>query len=439
MEERKQDAERIRTSQNQEQDAESRRTTEGLKYLALIAGLVIIPTIVALPLIDRLIALYAEKSDRVQIPPNIKAMGSDDLMALLSSRNVTAVAYAVQELGNRRTESAVLQLIDRLDNNDSLQVPGMEASTSVAHLAIIALASITRHRIELHPGNIALLSPLMESANGGTSAERAGAIAVLGRVREPLAVPLLSKLVEHGDDRVRDAAARALETLRLPPRNNLVAEVLHRDEAVYLAGLCIVILVSLGTTAIWVRRRIPAKSVLLFCMPVVLVVWITLLAGIEFSVSIAVDKTIDRAVQTGNFLSLKAMLYDEFDPYPGDSYVARYLVEKGNDRVVYCLTQLPSSGPDDDKNYKEFLAKRIDWILSRIVSLKIADGSLEELLESEKPSVRATIVDALGKLGVKDEAISEVLKRLTLDPHEAVRATARKALGAVKQHPARQR
>ncbi len=435
--EKNRDAGKIRAAHARNQVNESRSQSKTQKYLLVSVGLIIIVAIVLLPLTDRLLDLYG--GTRVpgtgKIPAEIRVLGSGDLVALLTSRNMSAAAYAVQELGYRHEVSALPQLLKLLNNNDPLNIPGAERSTSLAKLSEDALRSITRHQIELHPGNISILRPLLETAGGGTLPERMGAIAVLGTIREPFAVPLLSKIADDGDEQLRETATQALAKLKIPQKDDLVSTVLHRTETRYLAGLCIIIAVALGTTTTWLYRRTPAKSVLLLCIPVILVVWITLLAGIDFSASIAVDKTIDDAVQEKNLMSLKAMLYDEFFPYPGDSYVAQYLVKKGTDEVVYCLTQLPSTGPDDDLNYKNFLAKRIEWILSRIISISIYNRTLDELLESTSPSVRTALATTLGKLGAKNEAILGALQHLSSDPEESVQKIASEALTLVKKYP----
>ncbi|MFH1115716.1 MAG: hypothetical protein V1792_17540, partial [Pseudomonadota bacterium] len=398
-------------------------------------GLVVILAIVGLPLIERLLTLYWKTPQDADIPHDIKAMVSDDLLELLSSRNAPAVAYAVRELGKRREVKAIPKLIRVLNNRDPVVISGSGESTSPARLAATALSAVTRRQIEIHPGNVAILRPLFESAHSGTAAERAGALAVLTRLREPFAAQMTAKPEDPGAVQLRDPAASAVRELQRPHKDDVVWVVLRRTETVYLAGLCAIILVGLGTMTAWIFRRTPAKFILLLCIPVVLMVWITILAGIDFSMGIAVDGAIDKAVRNGDFLALKTMLYDEYVPYPGDSPVARYLVRKGNDTVVYCLTGLPGVGPDDDKNYRKFLSDRTDWILSRIVSIKLRDGTFQELTDGNLPGVGAALAVTLGKLGIRNKSILEALERLSLDSDEEVRGKAAKALTLVNKYP----
>lgn len=419
-----------------EPDKESRARLAAVKYLFVVAGIFVISAIVALPLIYHLLAQYGGPRGDGLVPADIKAMGSKDLVALLSSRNALAVAYAVEELGNRDVAPAVSQLIKKLNYGEWIQIPGVERSTSLARLSEDAIGSITRRQIDTYPGNIALLRPLFVSARKGTLAERVGALTILGRLREPLAVPLISETADHGDGPLRDAAAKALAQSRLPTKDETVSEVLDRTATWYLAGLCIIIAAAVGITAARIWRRTPITSVLLLCIPLVLMIWITALTANVFSISIVVDGAIDEAVREEDLMSLKAMLYDEIVTYPGDSYVAQYLVDKGSDRVVYCLVQLPSVGPDDAPQSKKFLRKRADWILSRIVAQRLSNGTLDGLIDSNVPAVRTALVGALGKLGVRNDAVLQLLERLCLDSEDAIRVSASKALALVKKYPA---
>ncbi len=435
MGEKDHDVGEIRAARPQPLNKESRKPLKALRFLAVTVGLFIILAIVLLPLIDQFVASYSETLHAGKVPVDIRAMVSEDLVELLSSRNVQAVAFAVQELGKRHAVRASPQLIEMLNRHDPVDIPGAVATTSIARLAATALTSITRRQVELHPGNIAILRQLFQSADSGTVFERTGARAVLKRIHEPLAAYLNSKPAAHGAGQPRDSTTHAVVKLQEPHKDDVLSVVLRRSETGYLAVLCAIIAVALGTTITWICGRTPAQSVLLLCMPLILIVWITLMAGIDFSMGIAVDDALDKAVQEGNFLSLKTMLYDEYVPYPGDSYVARYLVGKGSNQVVYCLTQLPAAGPDDDKNYRKFLTQRIEWILSRIVAIKLCKGTLDELSAGDLPDVKAALAVTLGRLGAKNEAILKTLERLSLDSDEEVRGKASKALARVKKYP----
>jgi HEAT repeat protein len=424
-----------RITHTRKQDKESRARPKTAESISIYVGLLLILAIVILPVIYLLPSRTSGESGSGNVPEHIRSMEVQDLESLLTSRNTLAVAYAVQETGNRHLTSATTQLIKQLNNNGRLRFPGAEKSTSITQLSEIALGSIVSNQIERNPGDIAILRPLFEAARIGTLSERVGAIGVLGRIREPLAIPLISEIADRGDGRLQESATQAVAEFRQPQKNDWVAAVLCRSETTYLAGLCIIIAVALGTTFNRIRLRAPAKSVLLLCIPAILVVWITLLAGIDFSMSVAVDDTIDEAVREEKLMSLKAMLYDDPVPYPGDSYVARHLVKDGSDRVVSCMAQLPSAGPDDDGTYGEFLAKRIDWILSRVVSTRLGNRTLDELLDSNLTGVRAALAISLGKLGVKNGVVLGALERLSLDPDEGVRKNATKALTLAKKKP----
>ncbi|MFH1117213.1 MAG: hypothetical protein V1792_25115, partial [Pseudomonadota bacterium] len=63
-----------------EGDSDSKRRSRALRFLAVTVGLVVILAIVGLPLIERLLTLYWKTPQDADIPHDIKAMVSDDLL-----------------------------------------------------------------------------------------------------------------------------------------------------------------------------------------------------------------------------------------------------------------------------------------------------------------------------------------------------------------------
>lgn len=390
----------------------------------------------ALPIMHWICGFFRGDATIGDVPENIRVMSPEGLKSLLGSANSQAVAYAVQTIGNRNDVTALPQLIKLLNRTEPLQLPHQERHTSQARLARAALVNMIRTGVIRDPGNVGLLRPYFDVARHGTPAEQQALIAILGEVREPLGIPLLSEISSAGQPHLQIAARAALAETIDPERSNLVGALRQRIEPVmYLFGLAVLVGFSVWMVLAWLIRGVDMRLMLLLCVSVALMGWFAGLVITDFSRSVAVDQAIEKAVRSHNIMALKTMIYHDNAPYPGDSYVAWHLVRKGDADTVYCLARLPSVGPDDNELYKKLLRERIDWILSRIVASKLGTSSFTKLARSNVREVRAAVAATLGRLRVRNEKLIGALERLSNDEDEEVKKKASEALARVKAYP----
>lgn len=364
-----------------------------------------------------------------------RKLRSNDLRIMLSSSNSVARAYAIQEIAKRGDLSAETDLIRLLKDSSPVQLSKGLQQTRVAEVAKTALVHIIRLRIWQAPDNIGLLVPYAKAAITGGLRERQAIIEILSQLKEPMARQLFAKMTADPNPLIRQAATDALANMELEKPRFLASVIGRKMDLTLTASLVIMMGCALwaGVTSKSGRTRL--RISLLAVIPVVLLGWIISLIVLDFSMGIADERAIDSAIRHRETVALKAMNYQHITHYPGDSYVAQFLVKKGTEDTVQCLAHLLDAAPDDNPGYARILRDRSRWVLSRIIGTRLGTPELKELAESGHPEVRATVAEYLGRLKVRNHAIIDTLTRLTNDKDEEVRKKAIEALAKAARSP----
>jgi hypothetical protein len=264
---------------------------------------------------------------------------------------------------------------------------------------------------------------------------RIAIIKILGELKEPMARELLLSMTSDLNPRIRNAATEALASFELQKPEVFAYAVRWKWEVIVAAFLVLMMVFALWTSVKLLFDRINLRIGLLSAIPVMLLGWITCLAVLDLSAGFAHQGAIDAAIRNRDMVALKTMNYHHMTFYPGDSYVAQYLVRTGIGDAVHCLLLLPTAVPDDGRAYMKILSHQSRWAIARIIGTRLGTRELDEMTASGIPEVRAAIAEYLGRLKVKNQEIIETLTHLTNDGDEVVRTKAVEALAKAQGSP----
>jgi hypothetical protein len=369
------------------------------------------------------------------VPPHLKNLSLNDFRQMLAYTD-EATAAAVTAMGVRQEYGAVPDLIRLLNDTRPLRWGRNKEPTSMADVSEAALTQIIKGRIASEPENIGLLQPFFTAAIDGSPTQRKAVTEILGKIREPLAIPLLSDFSRTKDPQLVEASTKALNQINSPEMNNRGYSSLRRSQRAYVLGSLILICLLFA----WVVDRLisgEAKPlIMLSAIPIVIIGGMSWILASDFREGTVTNQRIDMAIAHRNLEALRTMNYHDYTVYPGDSYVALSLVSLGNGNVIRDLTLLPAVQGVDDASLTEVVDKRVRWILARIVASSLGAPGMNELLTSNDPRVKTTVAKVLGKLMVKNQSIIEALTLLSKDQDEQVRKIATQALPQVQRYPA---
>jgi len=129
------------------------------------------------------------------------------------------------------------------------------------------------------------------------------------------------------------------------------------------------------------------------------------------------------------------MNYHDYTSYPGDSFVVSHLLRSCNEDVIRCLIALPSVQATDDETAGKNTDARARWVMARFTASNLGAPRLEALVNSPDSQVRGSLASVLGKLGVRNERINDLLTRLIKDENPSVRKAAEQSLARVQSDP----
>jgi len=278
---------------------------------------------------------------------------------------------------------------------------------------------------------------LFEAASRGSLQERKHCIDIIGAINDPLGLPLLSRIAESDKDLDVRAAAQAALARIASPRAEADFYLLTRRTQLH------VIIVLFGTAVVllgFMLKRLfragEARFGVLALVPIVLCGGMGSLTTIDHFRG-QIDKgSVSRAVARHDGMALRTMLYQDYTEYPGDSGIARLLVQIGNEDVIRTLLLVPGIEPDDFDHLKQLVEKRTQWVLARIVASQFDSPKLLALARSDDPGVKLALAKTLDALSVTNNRAVEILAALTDDTDAEISKKAREALERSKNYAA---
>jgi len=369
-------------------------------------------------------------------PAYAAQLNLQDLKSLLVSGSPALQITAFQALADRADYEVVPHLVKLLSSTSTLVPDGAKEPIPLAQLSKDCLRRIVSTRIARDPINVGLLKPFFSSATDGTFMERQAVIEILGDIREPLAIPLLTGIVDtESDPALREAARDALAKINSDKVHAEGYGEIQANQVQIMLVMAAMVILLLGSMVAGLRRGTDRRLALLLLVPVLVCGSLAWVAGAECWRGIIQTRTIDDAVRRGDVVALRSMNYEEYTVYPWDSYVSRRLVKLGNEQVVRAVTKVATLEPDDFDHLKDTLNVRSRWILSRIVGTQLGTPEFERLLKNADPHVRLTLATILGKLMIRNTHITRALEVLQRDQDETVRSSAEEAMRQLRQYP----
>jgi hypothetical protein len=367
-------------------------------------------------------------------PAHIKALGLSEFKQMLSYSDAAA-ASAVKAMGDKEEYRAVPELIRLLNDTRPFRWGGQKEPTSIADLSKRALTQILRGRISLEPENIGLLIPYFAGITGGGPLQRVAIVEILGEIKEPLAIPLLSDLSGNSDKPLREATNKALTEINSFNVDNRLYSSLRWSQFSYVLGSWLMI----GLLSCWafsrLRRGENKSLILLSIVPIVLVGGMSWIIAEDFRDGNVDERAIRAAIEQGNITALRTMNYHDYTTYPGDSSVVRRLVSLGSDNVIHSIALLPTVQTVDDTTFTEIADRRARWIMARIIAFRLGTPAMDELIRHKDVQIRIAVARVLGRFMVRNVSIIHALTRLSEDEDETVRTIAAEALPRVKAYP----
>jgi hypothetical protein len=369
------------------------------------------------------------------VPPYMKNLSLNDFKKTLSYTD-DAAAAAIKAMGVRQEYGAVPELIRLLNDTRPFRWGRHKEPTSIADVSEAALTEIIKGRITSEPENIGLLQPYFNAAIEGSVPQRKAVIEILGKIREPLAVRLLSDLSRTGDPQLGQAATKSLNEINSSEMENRGYSSLRRSQRAYVLGSLLLICLLLAWAVDQLISRTDKPLIMLSIVPIVVLGGMSWILANDFREGTVTYQNLSTAIAQRNTGELRTMNYHDYTLYPGDSYVAHGLVRLGNENVIHDLVLLPTAQPVDDTTFTEVVDKRVRWILARIVASRLGAPGMNELLTNNDPQARMAVANVLGKLMIKNDSIVEALTLLSKDKNEQVKKIATEALPRVQRYPA---
>jgi HEAT repeat protein len=357
------------------------------------------------------------------------------LQKMLASPDPTARGSAAKILDRKGDPLAVPALIQSLDDNVRFRDAKRQIETSVSDISKAGLAQILKRQISLRPYDISLLLPLFAAADRGSPMQREAVIEILGQLREPLLKRLLPGIPADDKPEPKQVSTETLAGVDTQRIENALYENV-RDGQIQFVVICAIMILLLLSAILWrVSDKSQSGLILLSLAPLVLLGTFLAIILTDFTKSKINDQNIDLAIINQDLIALKTMLYHDYSPYPGDSYVARHLLQSCDENVVHSLIALPSVQSTDDEAAVKNAETELQWILARFIALNFGSPRLEQLVSSPDSQVRGVLASVLGKLGVRNEYIIATLTLLAKDEDPRVRKTAEESMARVQGNP----
>jgi len=379
--------------------------------------------------------IFSADDSSTSIQARAKDIPVKNLTEMLTYANPEAKAFAAQALGQRAEFAATPALIQALNDTRPFRDRHTKEEASLAGMSRDALVAILKAQINRQPENISVLAQFFTAAERGTPLERKSIVEILGEVKEPLARPLLLDMAKEPDREIGAAAGNAVAKIESQPKEGEASiELAHRQVRMALSAgvLAIFLLASMGYRLVRGANR---SLALLSIVPTFLIGGFGAVIASDYLTGEVDSSSIDRAIQNRDLRALRTINYHDRAQYPGDSYVARYLLGRCDEEVIRCLMLLRSVQATDDETVTKLTERRTHWVLSRFIGYSLGSRRLDDVINSKDPQIRMAVASALGGLAVRNDDITAALTRLAGDENEDVRKAAEKYLSGLKQHP----
>ena len=311
-----------------------------------------------------------------------------NLMEMLASSDPDVRGFAAKMLGYKDDPSAVPVLIQSLNDNVRFRNSITTNETSVSDISGAALAQILKRQISRKPEDLGLLLPLFAAAEQGTPLQSEAVIQILGQIGEPLVKQLLLGISAEHASGLNQASTKALAQIDSETIGNTFYGNVRAGQIQFIFICAIIILLLLCAIPWRLREQSKTGLILLSLAPLVMVGLFGAIVAVDFARGKVNDRRIDLAVGNQDLVALKTLFYHDHVSYPGDSYVARYLVRSCDENVIHCLIALRSVQSTDDEAAVKNTDAISQWILARCIASNLGAPGLEALINSPDPQIR---------------------------------------------------
>ncbi len=261
-------------------------------------------------------------------------------------------------------------------------------------------------------------------------------IELLGDIKEPLSRSTLAKIAEHEQNTlVRDAALRALARIDAQTVESSAYSELSANQRWLAVVMVSLVCVLLPFMIYRFRKDEDKRLALLALVPILICGGFAVLIAIEYSRGRLHFGAMDARLREGSVMIVRTASYHDQTDFPGDSYVARRLLETGDASVLSALNASSLAEPDDLDALKRMNEVRRDWIWSRMLVSKLGSPGLQDLARDGDLEIRLAVATALGKLMVTHDEIVAALELLEKDEDDRVRTKAAEALARSRSFP----
>jgi hypothetical protein len=408
-------------------------------------SLLVACVVITLPRENQFLELYREAvrfatedilgmgSDGANAPAYTRNLPLIELKHMLASESPGIRASAVQAMGERQEQEVFTALAQLLNDTEVVRIG--EKQVSISQLSKQSLSRFIRTRITQQPGNIAILIPYLSGIQQGTPLQRSSFIEIVGEIREPLARPLLVNVAQSEPDLlVQSAAKRALARIDSHAIDSDVYRELRANQRrvgfIMICLTCVLVLFMLYHLAKGEKRRLGFLALI----PVLICGGFAVLASVEHWRGRLDAAAVDTAIRSGNVMIVRTAAYHDQTEFPGDSYMARHLVQMNGASALKTLNATLMPEPDDLDSLRHMTETRQAWILSRILGLRLGTPELQNLILNTDPETKLAILTAVDKLMVTDHEIIAVLKLLENDEDEQVKNKAAEVIARSRNY-----
>lgn len=380
-------------------------------------------------------SIFASDDSSSDIQARTKDIPVKNLTEMLTYANPEARSFAAKALAYRSEAGAVPELIQALNDTRPFRDRRTKDETSLAEISKEALTGILKAQITKEPENIALLAKFFTAAERGALPERKSVIEILGEIREPLARQPMLDIVAERNRELSEPARRSLAKIDSQAMENDEIGNLARRQVRMAVASALLMALLIGSVGYRLIKGLHRDLAFLSIVPIFLLGSFGAVILSDYSRGEVDKHSIDAAVQNQDLKTLRAINYHDSARYPGDSYVARYLLRRCDEEVIRCLMLLPSVQATDDETVTKLTDTRKRWVLARFIGSNLGSPRLDALLNSGDADVRVAVASTLGTLAVRNDYITAALTRLAGDANERVRSAAEKALARVGKYP----
>lgn len=363
--------------------------------------------------------------------------GPEEYKKRLMSIDQSIRLRTIKSIEERSDPQFIPQLIKLLNDDTTISGEKSSHNLQINEIAKKALIKLMKDYIIREPGNVGLFLPLFHAGLNGSLPEKIGVLNILSALRDPSSCAFLKHLSENKDDpQIASAASNILITLAptrsiAPDYSAVTSRRVEFMSLLFISG----IFLTIGAIVGLVKRK-GARFAALCLLAITLDFGLGLLVYAELNRGLLNRKSMRRALNEGDLLTLRTMCYSDNTSYPGDSFFCQEMVRTGGYKTFNALVAIPNLEPDDLEYLKVNYQIRSRWIMSRIVILNLGNSTIQSIIKNADADVNLTIAKTLNDLNIQHTEIKRNLETLSHSPVKIVRETAGKALLGLNNRPA---